>query len=103
MLCIICDKEFSAEQKAEELYSHAEVEHGLSREDYDKVDNYVLEEGEDGGGKKERDAPPPRPATTVTGTQFNRKNFVLKNRLSFFSLRFSTQRNCSKMGSLCIS
>ena len=67
MLCIICDKEFSAGQKAEELYSHAEDEHGLSREDYDKVDNYVLE-GEGGGGK-ERDAPPPRPTTTGTAEQ----------------------------------
>ena len=46
MLCIICDKEFSAGQKAAELYSHAEDEHGLSKEDYDKVANYVLDGGD---------------------------------------------------------
>ena len=46
MLCIICDKEFSAGQRAAELYSHAEDEHGLSKVDYDKVANYVLDGGD---------------------------------------------------------
>ena len=59
MLCIICDKEFSAvEQIAEDRYSHAEAEHGLSKEDYDKVDNYVLE-GDDEGGNQENSRSPP--------------------------------------------
>ena len=62
-LCIICDKEFSAERKADELYNHAEDEHGLTREDYDKVDNYVLD-GEDEG--KEQKVPKP---TIVTAEQ----------------------------------
>ena len=53
MLCIICDKEFLLHQGhgVEDLYSHAEAEHGLSREDYQKVDKYVLQG--DGGGEEQ--------------------------------------------------
>ena len=52
MLCIICEKEFGDIEKQHELYAHAEGEHGLSREDYDKVDNYVLDG--DGVGTSEK-------------------------------------------------
>ena len=52
MLCIICEKEFADNEKLYELYAHAEREHGLSREDYDKVDNYVLDG--DGGEPSEK-------------------------------------------------
>ena len=48
MLCIICEKEFPDNEKPDELYAHAEGEHGLSRVDYDKIDNYVL----DGDGEQ---------------------------------------------------
>ena len=55
MQCIICDKEFLLHQGhgVEDLYSHAEAEHGLSREDYQKVDEYVLQ----GDGGEERPEP----------------------------------------------